>query len=97
MDDGVDAVEPAPDRILVANVAGEELDAAREIRRRPVVDLRMQRVERANAVAARKQLVGEMRADEAGAAGYEDVLRQLPARRARRPRAARRPCRCAPR
>ena len=98
MNDRVDAVECAPKRVGVANVTLDELDVAGEIRRASfvAVNLRDQCVERAYAVTAREQLVGEMRADEARAARDEDPIRQLRARRAPLRRAARPPCPCAP-
>ena len=93
MDDCIHSVESAPDHFGIANVTD---DIGRN-HISALVHLRNETVEHTDALAARAQLVGEVRADEAGAAGYEDVLRQLRARRARRPRAACRPCRCAPR
>ena len=74
MDDGVDAVERAPDRVGVADVSDLELDVGREVVRasRALVHLRRQVVECAHAISAREQLVGEVRADEARAARDED-------------------------
>jgi hypothetical protein len=76
MDDGVDAVERPPKRLAVSDVADLELDVGREIvgARRVRVDLRRQIVERANAMAAREQLVGEVGADEARTARDENEL-----------------------
>ena len=98
MHDRVDAVERAANRIGVAHVADDELDVGGEILgpRHVAVHLRDQRVERAHAIAAREQRVGEMRADEARAARDENVLRQSRAGPSRPRCGARRPCRCAP-
>ena len=78
MDDGIDAVERPPHRLRVAHVADLQLDVGREVLRPPgaAVHLRGEVVERAHAVPAREQLVGEMRADEARAAGDEDRARR---------------------
>ena len=74
MDDGVDSVECAPHGVGVANVSDLKLDVRREVLgpNDPFVNLRRQVVERADAVSVREQLVGEVRADEARAAGDED-------------------------
>ncbi len=76
MDDRIDAVERATQRIDVAHVAHLQIDVGREIvgTRSSLVDLRRQIVERADAIPAREQLVGDMRADEARASGDEDRL-----------------------
>ena len=72
--DGVDALERAPDGLVVADVADLELDRRVEVvRPLPVrVDLRIEVVERPNLVPLREQPVGQVRADEAGAAGDQD-------------------------
>jgi hypothetical protein len=74
VDDCVDPLDGPCDRVGVADVADEELDLRAEVFG-PLgarVDLRREVVERADAVAVREQFVGEVRADEAGAAGDED-------------------------
>ena len=70
MDDGVDPVECAAERVAVADVADDELDVLVEIVGALAgrVDLRVEAVERANLVAAREQPVREVRADEPRAA-----------------------------
>ena len=75
--DGVDALERAPDGLVVADVADLELDGRVEVLRSlPVrVDLRIEVVEGPNLVPLREQPVGQMRADEAGTAGDQDLHR----------------------
>jgi hypothetical protein len=74
MDDGVDAVERTPDRVGIADVSDLELHVRREVvgTRRSFVNLRRHVVEGAHAIAARQELVGEVRADEARAARDEN-------------------------
>jgi len=74
VDDGVDTVERAPDRLSIADVSDLELDVGREVVRASgaFVNLRRQVVECAHAIPAREQLVGEVRADEARATRDED-------------------------
>ena len=74
MDDRIDAGESPADRVGVANVADLELHVRGEVAgpAAGAVNLRREIVERAHAVAAREQLVGEVRADEARPAGDED-------------------------
>ena len=76
MDDRIDADERTAERIDVAHVAHLKLDVGGEIvgASRSFVHLRRQIVERADAIAAGEQLVGEMRADEARASRDEDRL-----------------------
>jgi hypothetical protein len=75
VDDRVDAVEGIPHRITVAHVAGLELHLRVEVVRRLAVrvHLRVEVVERAHLVAVGEEPVGEVRADEAGAAGDQDI------------------------
>ena len=76
MDDRIDADERTAERIDVAHVAHLKLDVSGEIvgPRRSFVHLRRQIVERADAIPAGEQFVGEMRADEARASRDEDRL-----------------------
>jgi hypothetical protein len=78
MDDRVDPGERLPHRVGIAHVADPKLDVGSEISgpRAAAVHLRREIVERAYAVAAREQLVGEVRADEARAAGDENEPRR---------------------
>ena len=92
MDDRIHSFERAPDRRGIPNVT----DYVRLDTGRALVHLRNEAVQHTHAISLRAQLVGEVRADEARATGYEDVLRQQRVPRARRLRAACRPCRCAP-
>jgi hypothetical protein len=98
MHDGLDARERAANGNRISHVAADELDVGGEVLRPPqvAVHLRDQRVEYANAIAAREQGVGEVRADEARATRDENVLRQSRAGPSRRRYGARRPCRSAP-
>jgi hypothetical protein len=77
VDDGVDAVERVANRVVVANVAVDELDVLGEVGRSRGVrmHLRIEAVERAHAMAFGKEAIGEMGADEAGAACDQDVHR----------------------
>ncbi len=77
MVDGVDALQRTPDGLVVADVADLELDGRVEVvRSLPVrVDLRIEVVEGPNLVPLREQPVGQMRADEAGTAGDQDLHR----------------------
>jgi len=78
MADGVDALQGAPDGLGVAHVAHLQLGISVEVGRAPgigSVDLGHQRIQHAHAVAEGQQLVGDVRADEPGAAGDQDVLR----------------------
>jgi hypothetical protein len=74
--DHLDAVEGAAEDWRVADVAADQLDVAVQIRR-PIavlaVHLRREQVECPHPVTAREQLVGQMRADESGPAGDENV------------------------
>ena len=74
MDVGVDPVKCPPHGVGIANVSDLELDVRREVLGPgdAFMNLRRQVVERADAVSVREQLVGEVRADEARAAGDED-------------------------
>jgi hypothetical protein len=62
MDDHVDTGEGLPHRVGIAHVADPKLDVGSEISgpRAAAVHLRREIVERAYAVAAREQLVGEV-------------------------------------
>ncbi len=75
MDDRVDAVEGTPDGIVVADVAGHQLDLGVEVV--GPLPLRMhlgvEVVERADGVALGQQPICEMGADEPGAARDQDV------------------------
>ena len=73
--DGVDTVECAPDRFMVADISDLQLDLAVEVIG-PLagrMNLGVEVVERSNLVALGQKPVGEMRADEAGAAGDENA------------------------
>ena len=75
VDDGIDALERAADDILAAHVAGEQLDVGAQVLRAvALVHLVDQHVERAHRVAGGEQLVREVGADEAGAAGDQDAF-----------------------
>jgi hypothetical protein len=76
MNHGVRAVESAPDCVRVTHVPDQELDVVGEIVGAigARMDLRRQVVECAYAIAAREQLVGEMRADEARTTRDENEL-----------------------
>ncbi len=78
MDDGVDPVDRAADDVGVAHVAGNQLDVSVQIvgPLGAVVHLLDEAVEHAHAVSGSDELVGEVRADEAGSAGDEDALGQ---------------------
>lgn len=78
MEDGVDAVERPFDRRRVPHVSDDELDVRGEVRGPPAIaamNLRcqVQVIERAYAIPVREQLVGQVRADEAGATGDQYV------------------------
>jgi hypothetical protein len=72
---GVDALERAPDGFVVTDVSNLELDGRVEVvRPLPVpVDLPVEVVERPHVVSLREQPVRQVRADEAGAAGDQDL------------------------
>ena len=76
MHDRVDAFDGAAECVGVADVADDELDLGGEVfgPLAAAVYLRREVVERAHAVPVREQLVGEVRADEAGPARDEDRL-----------------------
>jgi hypothetical protein len=82
MDDGVDAVERPADSAGVAHVTHDELDIRIEVRgpRGRAVHLLDEAVERTDAMPLRKELVGEVRADEAGAARDQDQFSQIASR-----------------
>jgi len=65
MDDPVDARECAIGRRVVADVALDQLDRIRNVRRHLAVDLRVERVEHDDVVASLEQLLDEVRANEA--------------------------------
>jgi hypothetical protein len=75
MDDCVDAVERSTNRVTVTHVSDLELDVEVEVvRPLPIrVDLAVERVERPHVVTVREQPVGEVRADETGAAGDQNA------------------------
>src|SRR5262249_2809626 len=75
VNDRVDAIEGTPHGVAVAHVAGLQLDSLVEIVR-PLarrVNLRIEVVQRAHVVAVGKEPVCEVRADEAGAAGDQNL------------------------
>ena len=76
MDDRVGAVERTAHGLGVADVADGELHLAAQVvrPRGTLVHLLGEVVERPHAIAAREQGVGEVRADEARAAGDQDEL-----------------------
>ena len=77
MEDRVDSAQRLVDRGAIADVADDELDVLGEVLGPSpsiAVHLRLERVEHADAVAAREQLVGEVRADEPGAARDQHFL-----------------------
>jgi len=76
VDDRVDPLEGAAHDLRVAHVAGDQLRVRSEVVRalRLAVHLLDQAVEHAHAVTRAQQLVDEMRADEPGAAGDQNLL-----------------------
>src|ERR1044071_8961798 len=67
----------------MANITAYELNFAREIRRpssASAVHLRCEIIEHTNEISAIKQFVRQMRSDEPGSAGDEDLLRHRFAR-----------------
>ena len=75
MHDRLDAVERPTDRVAVAHVTGVQLDVGVQIggTLAVAVHLTVEVVERAHLVAVGEQPVGEMRSDEAGAAGNQNL------------------------
>jgi hypothetical protein len=71
VDDGVQALERVAERVVVADVAHDELGVhARQVR----LVAGGQVVEHADPVAARDQAPHQRRADESGAAGDQDAV-----------------------
>ena len=75
-------MERAADCVGVTDVADDELDIGIEVcgPRRRAVHLLDEAVERTNAMPLRKELVGEVRADEAGTARDQDQFSQIASR-----------------
>jgi hypothetical protein len=74
--DRVYAVERRLDRIPIADVAHDELDLQAEVVRATALRamyLRCEVIERPDAMALAQEFVGDMRADEPGSTGDEDV------------------------
>ncbi len=76
MADGVDALQRAPHRVGVADVADQQLGVALEVGGAGLigVDLAVQSVEHTDGGPGLQELAGEMGADEPGTAGDEDML-----------------------
>jgi hypothetical protein len=75
VDDRVDIRQSRPHGVVVPDVAVYELDVVGEVRRpcRVRMHLEVEAVEGADPVTLGEQTIGEMGADEAGAAGDQDV------------------------
>jgi hypothetical protein len=76
MDDGIDSIERAADLSPISHVADQNLDLRVEIGRKPTplaMNLRIEIVEDANRVSLAYQLIGDMRADESGPSGNQNV------------------------
>ena len=73
MHESIHAVQGPLHRVAVADVALDPFDIGGQIVRPAVVNLRIERVEHPHVVAARKQAIDEMRADEAGATCDQDM------------------------
>jgi hypothetical protein len=71
VEDGFDAAECSRGNLLIAHVSDDQLDVGMQVRRAAAgrMNLPIERIEHANAVAARDQRIGNMRTDEARAAG----------------------------
>src|SRR3954466_10035071 len=76
----IDAAERAVEIVRIAHVTDDKLDVVGEIRgprRACAVHLSIEIVERADAIATSQQFVSQMRRDEAGTSGDQDLSRHL--------------------
>ena len=75
MDDRIHIVQRAANGVAVAHVTGLQLDLRIEVRRASALrmHLRVEVVEDAHVPAVGEKPVGEMRADEPGAAGDQNL------------------------